>query len=76
MAATDTNATTEELLGEVFPVWSVPRNSCEYERVLRRQLEEQAVGVKWLPAWEDLSPGARERPLMKTQQTEEIYYVL
>jgi hypothetical protein len=38
--------------------------------------EEKEFGVKWPPACEDVSQGTRESPLVKTQQTEKIYYVL
>jgi hypothetical protein len=34
-------------------------------RALRRQVEEQEVGVRWPPACEDVSPGAEERPLLE-----------
>jgi hypothetical protein len=37
----------------------------DYETVQRRQLEKLEVGVRWPPAWEDLSPGAKERPLLE-----------
>jgi hypothetical protein len=54
MATTDMHATTEELLKAVFSVWSVMRlynrASCHYKRALRRQLEEEEVGVRWPPA--------------------------
>jgi hypothetical protein len=49
---------------------TITRFSCHYRRVLRQQLEEEEVGVNWPPACEDVSPGAGERPLVKTQQTE------
>jgi hypothetical protein len=37
----------------------------DYERVLRRQLEEWEVCVRWSPACEDVSPGAEERSLLE-----------
>jgi hypothetical protein len=43
----------------------ITRTSCHYERVLRRQLEELEVGVRWPPAGEDVSPGAKDRPLLE-----------
>jgi hypothetical protein len=46
-------------------VRSIPRTSCHYGRVLRLQLEEEEVGVRWLPACEDVSPVAEERPLLE-----------
>jgi hypothetical protein len=64
----------------VFSVRSVPRcykqDGLEKSGVLRRQLEEGKVGVRWSPACEDVSLGAGERPLVKTQQTEKIRYML
>jgi hypothetical protein len=30
----------------------ITRSSCDYDRVLRRQLEEYEVGVRCPPAWE------------------------
>jgi hypothetical protein len=38
--------------------------SFHYRSVLRLQLQEQEVGVKWLPACEDVSPEAEEHPLL------------
>jgi hypothetical protein len=49
----------------VFSVRSVPRSSYHYKRVLRRQLEDYEVGVRWPPACEDVSPEAEERPLLE-----------
>jgi hypothetical protein len=37
----------------------------DYWRVLRRPLEEQEVGVRWPKAWEEVSTGAEERPLLE-----------
>jgi hypothetical protein len=34
--------------------------SCHHGTVLRQQLEEYEVGVRWPPACEDVSPGAEE----------------
>jgi hypothetical protein len=41
--------------------------------VLRWQLEEQEVGVRWPPACKDVSPGAEERSLSEdvTKQSSE-----
>jgi hypothetical protein len=41
------------------------RTSCNYERVLRRELEEYEFGVKQPPAYEDVSPGTEERLLLE-----------
>jgi hypothetical protein len=41
------------------------RTTCHYERVLRQQLEEYEVGVRWLPACEEVSPEAEEHPLLE-----------
>jgi hypothetical protein len=43
---------------------------------LRRELEEQEVGVKWPPYCVDVRAREGERPLIKTQQTEKTQYVL
>jgi hypothetical protein len=33
--------------------------------VLRRQIDEYKVGVRWPPAYEDMSPEGEERPLLE-----------
>jgi hypothetical protein len=82
VAATDTQATTQELLEAVFSVRSVPRLYNEDQlplqvsrkRVLRRQLGKYEFGARWPPACEDVSPGAEERPLSEDvtkQRTED-----
>jgi hypothetical protein len=51
----------------VLYVRSVP-GLCKKDKlptILRRQLEEYEVGVRWPPACEDVSPGAKERPLLQ-----------
>jgi hypothetical protein len=48
--------------------WPTDRQSqydFDYVTVLRRQLEGWEVGVRWLPACEDVIPGAEERPLLE-----------
>jgi hypothetical protein len=45
MTAKDTHATLVEVFEAVFSVRSVPR--LYNEKVLRRQLEEQEVAVRW-----------------------------
>jgi hypothetical protein len=74
MAATGTHATTEELLGVVFSVRPVPRLHNEGPLPSEESLEMAARrvggGCEMSPACEDVSPGAGERPLVKTQQTE------
>jgi hypothetical protein len=54
-----------ELLEAVFSVRSVPRSSYHYERVLRRQLQEYEVGVRWPSACEDVIPEVEEIPLLE-----------
>lgn len=44
---------------------NITRTSCHYEIVLRRQLEEQEACVRWLPACNDVSPGAEEYQLVE-----------
>jgi hypothetical protein len=68
--------------GEVFSVRTVPRrSSCNYERVLRRQLEEYDLVVRESPASKDVNTEAKEataleavtsRQPVKIQQTEKI----
>jgi hypothetical protein len=41
------------------------RTSCHYGTVLRRQLGEKEVRVRWPPACEEVSLGADERPLLE-----------
>jgi hypothetical protein len=41
------------------------RTSCHYWTVLRRQLEEEEVGVRWPPACQDMSLEAEEHPLLE-----------
>jgi hypothetical protein len=79
MAATDMHATMEELLEAVFSVRSVPSLYDKEQLRLRgnfEMTEKCEVGVRWPSACEDISPGAEERPLVKTQQTETTWYVL
>jgi hypothetical protein len=52
------------IMEAVFSVRSVPR-ICHYDRVLRRQLEEEEVDVRWPSACEDEGPRAEERPLLE-----------
>jgi hypothetical protein len=40
-------------------------NGVTVGRVLRLQLQEQKVGMRWSLACEDVSLGAEERPLLK-----------
>jgi hypothetical protein len=44
---------------------TITRTSCHYERVLKRQLEIQEVGVRLSPTCEDVSPEAEELPLLE-----------
>jgi hypothetical protein len=60
MAATDKHTTIEELLEAVFSVSAVLGVYNE------SQLPLGDVGVRWSPACEGVSPGARKRPLVKT----------
>jgi hypothetical protein len=39
--------------------------TCHYDKVLRRQLEEQEVGMRWPSPCEDVSLGAEECPLLE-----------
>jgi hypothetical protein len=41
------------------------RTSCNYGRVLKSQIEEQAVGVRRPPACKDVSPETEECPLLE-----------
>jgi hypothetical protein len=51
----------------------ITKASCHYGTVLRRQLEQEEVSVRWPPACEDVSPAAKERPLLEdvTKQSSE-----
>jgi hypothetical protein len=53
----------------VLSVRSIPRlyneNQLLYGRILRLQLEEGEVGVRWPPACEDMRLVAEERPLLE-----------
>jgi hypothetical protein len=41
------------------------RTGCYYNKVLRWLLEESEMGVRWPPAWENVSPEAEECPLLE-----------
>lgn len=71
-ASIDMHTTTKEKWEMVFSVQSVPRLYNEDQLpwavnqwVLRQQLEEKEVSVRWPPACKDMSPQAEERPLME-----------
>jgi hypothetical protein len=73
MNATDTHATTEELLGAAFSARSVPTLCNEKQLRLRESLE---TAVRRVGDWCEMAaslrgrePGSRQR-LVKTQQTE------
>jgi hypothetical protein len=75
MATTDTHATTEELLEEMFSVRSVPKLYNEGQLPLLVLILETAV--RRVGGWCEMAaslrgrkPGAGERPLVKIQQTE------
>jgi hypothetical protein len=55
---------------------AVHAEAVKREGVLRQQLEEYEVGVRWPPACEDVCMGAGDHLLVKTQQTEKAQYIL